>query len=105
MARENKALRAYELFMRRLHRLYANGSSIPVLIICSTRSRTSMKWSEIKEAVERSGVSEDDEILDIHCELRDGDKELHPSKQGRFITLSESLSEEARRKEIVASAL
>ena len=64
-----------------------------------------MKWSEIKEAVERSGVSEDDEILEIHCELRDGDKALHPSKQGNFIRLSEYLSKEAQRKEVVASAL
>jgi hypothetical protein len=64
-----------------------------------------MKWSEIKEAVERSGVSEDDVILEIRCELRDGDKSLHPSKQGDFLILSEYLSEEARRKEIVASAL
>jgi hypothetical protein len=64
-----------------------------------------MKWSEIKKAVERSGVSEDDEILEIHCELHDGDKELHPSKQGRFLRLSEHLSEEAQRKEIVGSAL
>jgi hypothetical protein len=64
-----------------------------------------MKWSEIKEAVERSGVSEDDEILEIHCELSDGDKELHPSKQGRFLRLNEHLSKEAQRKEIVASAL
>jgi hypothetical protein len=64
-----------------------------------------MKWSEIKEAVERSGVGEDDEILEIHCELSDGDKELHPSKQGRFLRLSEHLSKEAQRKEIVASAL
>jgi hypothetical protein len=64
-----------------------------------------MKWSEIKEAVERSGVSDDDEILEIHCELSDGDKALHPSKQGDFITLSEYLSDEAQRKEIVASAL
>jgi hypothetical protein len=64
-----------------------------------------MKWSEIKEAVERSGVSENDEILEIHCELRDGDKELHLAKQGDFINLSEYLSQEAQRKEIVASAL
>jgi hypothetical protein len=64
-----------------------------------------MKWSEIKEAVERSGVSEDDEILEIHCELRDGDKSLYPSKQGNFLRLSERMSEEAQRNEIVASAL
>ena len=64
-----------------------------------------MKWSEIKEAVEQSGVSEDDEILEIHCELRDGDNALHPSKQGDFIRLSEHLSEEAQRREIIGSAL
>ena len=64
-----------------------------------------MKWSEIKEAVEKSGVSEDDEILEIHCELRDGDKSLHASKQGDFIKLNEYLSQEAQRKEIVANAL
>ena len=64
-----------------------------------------MKWSEIKEAVERSGVSEDDEILEIHCELRDGDKALHPSKHGNFLRLSEHSSKEALKKEIVVSAL
>jgi len=64
-----------------------------------------MKWSEIKDAVERSGISEDDEILEIHGELRDGDKKLHPSKQGDFVRLSEHLSEEAERKEVVGSAL
>jgi len=64
-----------------------------------------MKWSEIKEAVERSGVREDDEILEIHCELHDGDKALHPSKQGNFFSLNEHLSKEAQRKEIVGSAL
>jgi hypothetical protein len=64
-----------------------------------------MKWSEIKEAVEKSGVSEDDEILEIHCELRDGDKSLHPSRQGDFLTLSEYLSQEAQRKEIVTTSL
>jgi hypothetical protein len=64
-----------------------------------------MKWSEIKEAVEKSGVSEDDEILEIHCELRDGDKALHPSRQGAFLTLSEYLSQEAQRKEIVTTSL
>jgi len=64
-----------------------------------------MKWSEIKESIERSGVSEDDEILEIHCELRDGDKAPHPSKQGDFVRLSEYLSKETQRKEIVASAL
>ena len=64
-----------------------------------------MKWSEIKAAVERSGVNEDDEILEIHCELRDGDKALYPSKQGDFIRLNEHLSKEAERREVIVSAL
>jgi hypothetical protein len=64
-----------------------------------------MKWSEIKAAVERSGVGEDDEILEIHCELRDGDKDLHPSKQGDFFRLSEHMSKEAERREVIVSAL
>jgi hypothetical protein len=105
MARANEDRRAYELFMRRLRRLYANGISIPGLIICSTRSRTFMKWSEIKEAVERSGVGEDDEILEIHCELREGDKTLHSTRVGDFIMLSEHLSEETQRRDLAGCAV
>jgi hypothetical protein len=105
MARANKTRRAYELFMRRLRHLYVNEISIPVLIIYSTRSRTIMKWSEIKEAVERSGVGEDDEILEIHCELREGDKTLHPSRLGDFIMLCEHLSEETQRRDLAGCAV
>jgi hypothetical protein len=64
-----------------------------------------MKWSEIKEAVERSGVSDDDEILEIHCELREGDKTLHLTKQGNFITLSEYLSEETQKSDLAGCAI
>ena len=64
-----------------------------------------MKWSEIKEAVERSGVNEDDEILEIHCELREGDKTLHLTKQGNFITLSEYLSEETQKSDLAGCAI
>jgi len=64
-----------------------------------------MKWLEIKKAVEMADIKEDDEILEIHCELRDGDKALHPSKQGNFLRLSEHLSKEAQEKEIVVIAL
>ncbi|MBO0859788.1 MAG: hypothetical protein J2P21_15260 [Chloracidobacterium sp.] len=64
-----------------------------------------MKWSEIKEAVERSGVSEEDEILEIHCELREGDKALHPTKQGNFIILSEYLSEEIQKRDLAGCAI
>jgi len=64
-----------------------------------------MKWSEIKEAVERSGVSEDDEILEIHCELRDGDKALHPSRLGNFIMLNEHSSEELQKRDLAGCAV
>jgi hypothetical protein len=64
-----------------------------------------MKWSEIKEAVERSGVSEDDEILEIHCELHEGDKILHPTRQGNFITLNEYSSEETQKRDLVGCAI
>ena len=64
-----------------------------------------MKWSEIKEAVEQSGVSEDDEILEIHCELREGDKALHPTRQGNYITLSENLSEETLKSDLAGCAI
>ena len=64
-----------------------------------------MKWSEIKEAVERSGVGDDDEILEIHCELREGDKTLHPTRLGDFLMLSEHLSEEIQRRDLVGCAV
>jgi len=64
-----------------------------------------MKWLEIKKAVEMADIKEDDEILEIHCELRDGDKALHPSKQGNFLRLNEHLSKEAQEKETVGIAL
>jgi hypothetical protein len=64
-----------------------------------------MKWSEIKEAVEQSGVSEDDEILEIHCELREGDKALHPTRQGNYITLNEYLSEETQKRDLAGCAI
>jgi hypothetical protein len=64
-----------------------------------------MKWSEIKEAVERSGVGENDEILEIHCELHEGDKTLHPARQGDFITLSEYLLEETEKRELAGCAI
>jgi hypothetical protein len=64
-----------------------------------------MKWSEIKEAVERSGVSEDDEILEIHCELREGDKALHLTRQGNYIILTEYLSPETQKSDLAGCAI
>ena len=64
-----------------------------------------MKWSEIKKAVEQTGVSEDDEILEIHCELRDGNKTLQQMKLGDSLRLTENLSEEIRQQESAASGV
>ncbi len=57
-----------------------------------------MKWSEIKKAVEQTGVREDDEILEIHCELRDGNKTLQQMKLGNSLRLTENLSEESQKR-------
>ncbi len=56
-----------------------------------------MKWSEIKKAVEQADVQEDDEILEIHCEIHGGDKTLSAMKLGKLLKLEENLSEEARK--------
>jgi hypothetical protein len=56
-----------------------------------------MTWSEIKQAVKKAGVHDDDEILAIECELRAGDRKLHPTAQGRFVRLTEGYSEAARK--------
>lgn len=56
-----------------------------------------MKWSEIKKAVEMADIKEDDEILEIHCELRGGDKTLSAVRLGHLLKLDENPSEEARK--------
>jgi hypothetical protein len=58
-----------------------------------------MKWSEIKKAVEQTGIREDDEILEIRCEPHDGSKTLQPMKLGDFLQLIEPLSREAQKRE------
>jgi hypothetical protein len=56
-----------------------------------------MTWSEIKQAIEQSGISEDDEIIEIHCQLEGGNKTLHRVRLGRAIRLDEDLSERAQK--------
>ncbi|HZS09454.1 MAG TPA: hypothetical protein VFD58_31785 [Blastocatellia bacterium] len=63
-----------------------------------------MKWSEIKNAVERAGIREDEEITEIRCEFHDGDKTLRLVRLGRFLKLEENLSEEAQRRESAGCA-
>ena len=51
-----------------------------------------MKWADIKRAAERAGVSDDDDIIAIECELRDGDNTLQRVHQGTYIRLIENVS-------------
>ena len=52
-----------------------------------------MKWSDLKRAAEAAGVTDDDEILAIECELHDGSNTLQKVQQGRFVRLIEPLNE------------
>jgi hypothetical protein len=56
-----------------------------------------MTWSEIKQAVKKAGVKDGDEIVAIRCEVRDGDGKLHALPQGEFVSLTEGVSDDARR--------
>lgn len=56
-----------------------------------------MTWSEIKQAVKKAGVHDDDEIIAIECEVLEGDGKLHAVAQGDFVKLTEGYSETARR--------
>ena len=52
-----------------------------------------MTWNEIKKAVENAGIKETDEIVEIECERRDGDKVFHRAKSGDMIILREHLDD------------
>jgi hypothetical protein len=64
-----------------------------------------MKWSEIKEAVEQTGINEDDEILEIRCEPEGGSKLLQPVRLGGFLRLVEPLPEDAQKRESAGCAI
>ncbi|HWN98609.1 MAG TPA: hypothetical protein VNS63_05000 [Blastocatellia bacterium] len=55
-----------------------------------------MTWSEIKKAVDDAGIDEDDEVSVIQCQAHNGNKTLHKMKLGKYVKLSEDLSEDAR---------
>jgi hypothetical protein len=55
-----------------------------------------MTWAEIQNAVQQAGISDNDEIVEIHCEPNDGGKTLHQIRLGRFIKLAEDISEKGR---------
>ena len=56
-----------------------------------------MTWLEIKDAVDRLGIKENDEILEIRCEQGNCNHTLHQVRIGNFIVLAEDLSEAARK--------
>jgi len=55
-----------------------------------------MTWSEIKTAVEKAGVADEDEISVIQCQSSNGNKTLHKLRLGKFVKLEEDYSESAR---------
>jgi hypothetical protein len=56
------------------------------------RGNKVMTWNKIKRAVEKAGVKEEDEILLIHCENREGDNTFHKMKLGKGLVLSENVT-------------
>jgi hypothetical protein len=58
-----------------------------------------MTWREIKEAVEQSGVGEDEEIGLIQCENGEGDHTFHKVRLGRMLKLAENVSNEKARED------
>ena len=64
-----------------------------------------MSWREIKEAVEKAGVKEDEEIALIQCENGKGDHTFHKVTFGKRLKLAENVSEEVARKEAAGCAV
>jgi len=56
-----------------------------------------MTWQQIKSAVDKLGIPDDSEILEIKCKQGDGNHTLHKVKIGNFIILDEDLSESGRK--------
>ena len=64
-----------------------------------------MTWKEIKEAVEKAGVKEDEEITLIQCENGKGDHTFHKVTLGKRLKLAENVSEEMSRIEAEGCAV
>jgi len=63
------------------------------------KKEKSMTWREIKEAVEKAGVGENEEINLIQCENGDGDHTFHKVKLGRMLKLAENVSAKKSRED------
>lgn len=55
-----------------------------------------MTWTEIKNAVEKAGIKENDEVTIIQCEPHHGAKSFHVIKLGSLVKLAEDFAESAR---------
>lgn len=55
-----------------------------------------MTWTEIKNAVEKAGIKENDEVTIIQCEPHNGAKTFHVIKLGKVVKLTEDFAESAR---------
>ena len=55
-----------------------------------------MTWKQIKEAVEHSGIEEDEEIQLIQCENGHGDGTFHKVRLGKTVKLAENTIEDTK---------
>jgi len=53
-----------------------------------------MTWTQIKKAVEESGLKENEEVSLIQCENGDGDGTFHKMRLGNAVKLTENVSED-----------
>jgi hypothetical protein len=53
-----------------------------------------MTWKEIKKAVEEAGVTEEEQIARIECEVSDSAKTFHKVRLGKAIKLAENTSDD-----------
>ena len=64
-----------------------------------------MTWREIKEAVEKAGVGEDEEISLIQCENGEGDHTFHKVRLGKALKLAENVFLEKAREDAAGCAV
>ena len=64
-----------------------------------------MTWKQIKEAVEKAGVNEDEEITEIHCENANGDHSFQKIRLGRKLRLAENVCNDAARSDAEGCAV
>ena len=58
-----------------------------------------MTWKEIKQAVEQTGIEEDDDIDLIQCEARNGNRTFTRMRLGTKLKLTENVAAEESRKD------